>query len=144
MIDETALKVALRSRLTGDTTLMTLVEGVFNLDIPSTVRWAKPVLEFGIQADTEDGTYGTRGQDLRVRLMAHARGGAPGVGSSDAAIAALVRADVVLTATPLPVTGQTVWRLWRIGGIPEASPVDEQGHRRYQVGSVYECRIVEG
>lgn len=142
--DVNALKIAYRARLIGDAALLGMVEAVVNGAVPGSVTWAKPVLEYGVQSDVPDrgNGYGQEGLDLLFRLLCHARGSAPGIGSFDECYAVLNRAHVVLTSSPLVVSGQTVWRLARVGGIPEARPVDESGVPRLQVGALYQVRTV--
>jgi hypothetical protein len=142
VIDIDAIKVGLRQRLTADAPLTALIGGVFNLNIPATVDWSKPVIEYGIQSDTQDAGngYGQFGLDVLVRLMVMGKGAAPGVGSMSPLYAALARADVALLATPF-TTGGT-WYLQRAGGIPESAPADDEGYPRMQVGSLYRVRAV--
>lgn len=144
MIDLQAIKVALRGRLTADATLMALVGGVFNLYIPATVTWSKPCLEYGVQAMTEDregASYTQRAEDVRIRLMAHDKGDAPGVGSLADAYAALRRAETTLLATPF-TTGGT-WFCRYVDGIPETSQSDDAGYPRMSVGRIYRLRVIE-
>lgn len=145
MIDWPSLRNAIRARLTGDATLMGIVDGVFHLVIPVTVTWAKPVIELGIQASVDDEAngYGTRGEDMRLRVMCHAKGDAPGVGSSDALYAALRRADVLLTGTPLVAANQTVWSVRFMGTVPGANEPDETGVPRMSAGAIFRVRSME-
>jgi hypothetical protein len=142
--DIQAVKRAIQARLAGDATLATLAAGPFNGRIPSTVDWSKPAIEHGPQADTDDPAngYGQDGLALVWRVMVHDRGPAPGVGDAADCYAALNRAHAVLTSAPLTVTGETVWYLRRTGGIPETQPVDESGHVRMSVGSLYSVRVL--
>jgi hypothetical protein len=145
VIDKVSLLTAIRARLTGDATLMALVGGVFQLRVPSTVTWTLPVLEMGEQAGIEDEAngYTQRGEDLRLRLMAHDRGDAPGVGSTDDLYAALRRADTVLLATPITASNQTVWSVRRESAVPGAVQDDDQGYLRFSAGSIYRVRSHE-
>lgn len=148
MIDQNATLIAIRARLVGDVTLAGLVEtvggepGVFRLDIPATVAWSKPVIECGWQAGDRDpdNGYGQDGSDLRLRLMAHDRGDAPGIGSFDDLYAALNRAVAALQASPLSVGGQTVWYCRWMSDIPETSTTDTAGYLRMAAGKLMRVR----
>lgn len=145
MIDRVALFVAVRARLVGDATLAAMVDGVFQLQVPSTVTFAKPVIEFGEQASVDDAAnaYGQRGEDLRLRVMAHAKGTAPGVGSTDALYAALRRADTLITGTPLVASNQQVWSVRYQDSIPGTSVPDEGGYPRMSAGLIFRIRSYE-
>lgn len=145
MIDLNALVIAIRTRLKADGTLTTLIGDVYRGAIPALASWAKPNLEIGIQADTnnQDTSYGTVTQDLLIRVMAHDKGPAPGVGSFADCYAALVQADSVLLASPLVVGGMTITDFRRDSGIPEQMPPDSGAFPRFQVGSLYRARIDE-
>lgn len=139
-----AIKIAFVNRLYTDATLMTLVEGIWDGRVPSDMPWAKPNLTYTIQADTDDPAngYGQDGVFLVFNLMCHDRGADADSGSFDACYTALLRAHTVLTASPLTVSGQTIWRLRRSGGIPQMEPPDDSGYRRFQVGALYEVRAI--
>jgi hypothetical protein len=143
--DLNALKVAFRGKLVADATLMTLVGGVWNGVLPAQVDWALPQFEYGVQADPVDEAngYGEEGRRVVLRLMAFERGYAGGVGAYDRCYAALNRAHAVL-GNALSVSGQSVWSVRWVGGVPEASPpdVDDETRPRLQVGAMYECRTV--
>lgn len=144
MIDRTALITAARAKLTGDAALSGLVGGVFWTRVPATVDWSKPVIELGIQAadrDTSAEAYGDAApEDIRLRVMAHDRGPAPGIGAHDDLYAALKRADDVLLATALTVSGAVFWWVRWESAIPETSVDDEQGYPRLAAGNLYKIR----
>lgn len=141
MIDVTALLTAVRTDLLADATLAPLIDGVFQSVIPATVTWDVPVLELGEQAEVAYDAYGALGSDLVLRLMCHARGPAPGVGSFDGVFAVLREADRVLLTAPYPAGVRVVRRTARI---PQAAPVDEQGFLRFQAGNLYRLVVDEG
>lgn len=145
MIDLNALIIAIRTRLKADATLATLIGDVYRGAVPGTASWAKPNLEIGVQADTQNQqtSYGTRTQDVIVRIVAHDKGEKPGIGSYGRCYSALTRAETVLFATPLTASGMTIADFRRDSGIPEAMPFDPQGYRRMQVGSLYRVRADE-
>ena len=145
MINLNDLMTAVRIRLKSDATLTGLIGDVYRGAIPSVAIWSKPNMEIGIQADTQNQqtSYQTRTQDLLVRLMAHDKGSKPGVGRYDRCYAVLVRAETVLLATPMTVSGMTIVDIRRDSGIPEAMPFDDAGYRRMQVGSLLRVRADE-
>lgn len=144
MIDQYALRVAARSRLTADGTLTGLVEGVFGPRVPSTVTWVKPVISLGVQAVARDSLgYGLEAADIRLRLMVFAKGAGAGVGAFSPLYAVLSRADVVLLSSALSVSGHQLVQFEWNSGIPEADPVDENGVPRLQVGSLYKVKVTK-
>lgn len=145
MINLNTLMIAIRTRLKADVTLATIIGDVYRGAVPSTATWAKPNLEIGVQADMQNQqtSYGTRTQDVIIRIMAHDKGEKPGIGSYGRCYAALTQAEAVLFATPLTASGMTIVDFRRDSGIPEAMPFDTQGYRRMQVGTLLRLRIDE-
>jgi hypothetical protein len=145
MIDVDALRQAFRARLTGDSTLMGLVEGVFGGQVPATQPYVKPNMEYGVQAAvSENFGYTVDAADVRMRLMGFGKGSAPGVGSLSPVYAALQRADAVLTASPLVITGHKVIQLRWDSAIPGVMPSDESGYLRPQAGNLYKILVHRG
>lgn len=145
MIDVTALKTAIRSRLIADPDVAADTGGVYSLVIPATVTWTRPVIEYGIQAETADSLgYGVDASDIRLRVMAHDRGPAPGVGSMDGCYRALNDADAALTGAPLTVSGQTVVQFRRVSAVPETAPADDDGYLRMSAGLLYRVQVENG
>jgi hypothetical protein len=148
--DEIAILTAFRSRLVNDATLMTLTWGVFWMDIPARVNRSgvmteidlavKPALTYGTQAGIADDTYGTRGDNMVIRLMAFGKSTAPGIVDPEAVAAALGRARAVLTATP--PSGAGIWAFAYESKIPATAPKDSQGISSPQAGDLYRVRAV--
>lgn len=125
-----ALVTALRSKLTGDATLMALVTGVYRNVAPDDATYPCVVLQ---KLDGSD-DY-TLGRRVSTAYTYQARVDVEG-GDLDAADDALARIDALLTDQTLTVSGSTVWVVRRIGDISDYA--ESQEGRIYQhVGATY-------
>lgn len=144
------LKRAFGDRLESDAMLLDLIfnRAAYSGGVPGTWRLLPyeillPCLEYGIQTNVDDprNGYGQRGLQILMRLMVHDHGPEPGYWDFERSYDILERCDTVLTATPLAVSGQSVWRFWLNSGINETTDVDANTGLVYtSVGAIYEIR----
>lgn len=142
----TALRHAFKAKLESNNELLDLIfdRTAWN-GVPGFVDWLLPVLEWGIQEDTDDPSngYGQNGVQYLFRVMVHDRGDEPGLWDYDRSYEALALAHEALTDTPLVVgDGQKVWYLRRQSGIPETPQLDSNtGYVHTSVGALYRLRV---
>ncbi|MGE0539752.1 MAG: hypothetical protein AB7R89_06200 [Dehalococcoidia bacterium] len=138
MINFDALRIAVRTRLLADATLLTLIGDIYAGSIPDDATWDLPNLEMGVadQRRNDMTGYTRRSERILLRLKAVDQGGA-GYGDYGRCYAALVQAEAVLLATPLTVPGMAVVDQRFDSAIPERMPADERGVLWPQVGRLY-------
>lgn len=130
-----ALETAIYSKLSGDTSLMTFITGVYNVAAPASARY--PFLVFQKVADVTGYTFTSRVADeylYQVRVIGSGLNKEP---LNDA----LARVDALLTLQTLTVTGKRVDRVVREGDMPDVAQADE-GEILLQVGATYRFYVI--
>lgn len=130
-----ALETAIYSKLSGDSFLMALITGVYNVAAPASARY--PFLVFQKVADVTGYTFISRVADqylYQVRVIGSGLNKEP---LNDA----LSRVDALITLQTLTVTGKRVGRVVREGDIPDAAQEDE-GEILMQVGATYRFYVI--
>jgi hypothetical protein len=135
-VNDNAIKTALVSRLTGDSTLTTLLGGTAVYDTLAPQNHALPYVVFQKQDGRREYTMGQRVWDTQLYVIKGVTDGASGVlGGSVAA-----RIDSLLDDAPLTISGQTNHVLRHRRDIEYLEPLDGGNRVRHQ-GAIYEVVI---
>ena len=128
------LITAIQAKLAGDTTLMTILTGIYTAP-PNSPTY--PYARVAEVSSSPEYTYRLRIKerylyDVRIISKGH---------SAEDALTARDRVAELLELQTLTVDGRTVLRIIKAGDMPEVYEMDADGTLLYQVGATYAIEL---